>query len=228
MIEIQVGKKTYSIEEEMNVEQYQRMQVQRLFDNPDPVKLLSGYLNIQPNELKNASREQVKFVEQFVFNRLTQDINKDMIFTFDYQGKIYGFENNWSKLAWGAWQDLEFLSADDINPNIHKLMAVLYRPVTWSEGTKYKIEPYDADTIEERAELFKKVPIKIWFGAAQLFFYISANYINNIKSSLELKMKIYQLMKRGTKIFPKFLQEKLSLDSILTHQLNSLTTTLPK
>ena len=228
MIEIQVGKKTYSIEEEMNVEQYQRMQVQRLFDNPDPVRLLAGYLNITPNELKNASREQVKFVEQFVFNRLTQDINKDMIFTFDYEGTTYGFENNWSKLAWGAWQDLEFLSSDDINPNIHKLMAVLYRPVTWSEGTKYKIEPYDADTIEERAELFKKVPIKIWFGAAQLFFYISANYINNIKSSSELKMKVYHLMKKGVKIFPKYLRKKLSLDSILTRQLNSLTMTLQK
>lgn len=228
MIELQVGKKTYTIEEEMSVEQYQRLQVQKLLENPDPVKLLSVYMNIHPNELKNASREQVKFVEQFVFNRLTQDINNEMIFTFDYQGITYGFENNWSKLAWGAWQDLEFLSSEDINGNIHRLLSVLYRPVIWMEGTKYKIEPYDANTIEERSELFKKIPIRFWFGAAQLFFCISREYIVNIKSSLDLKMKMYHLMKKAVKIFPKWLRKRLSLDSILTAQLNLLTTTLPK
>ena len=228
MIELQVGKKTYHLDEEMTVEQYQRLQVQKVLENPDPVKLLAGYLNIHPNELKNASRDQVKFVEQFVFNRLTQDINKDMIFTFDYRGVTYGFENNWAKLAWGAWQDLEFLSSENINGNINKILAVLYRPVTWSEGTKYKIEPYDANTIEERAELFKAIPVKIWFGAAQVFFYISSRYIANIKSTMDSKMKVYQLMKMGVKIFPKYLRKRLSLDSILERQLSSLTTILQK
>lgn len=228
MIEVQIGKKTYNIEEEMTIEQYQRLQIQNLFENPEPVKLLAGYLNINPNELKNASKEQVKFVETFVFNRLTQDVNKDMIFTFEYNGITYGFENNWAKLAWGAWMDLEFLSSQEINNNIHKLMAVLYRPVIWSEDTKYQIEPYDSNTIEQRAELFKKIPIKIWFGAAQVFFCISSEYIANIKSTTELKMKIYQLMKRGVKIFPRWLRKRLSLDSILMRQLNSLTMTSQK
>jgi len=228
MIEIQVGKKTYKIEEEMNISQYQRLQILNLFENPDPVKLLSAYLDIHPNELKNASKEQVKFIEKFVFNRLTQDVAKDVIFTFDYKGVTYGFENNWAKLAWGAWQDLEFLSSQDVNGNINKIMAVLYRPVTWMEGTDYKIEAYDANTIEKRAELFKNLPIKFWFGAAQLFFFISSEYINNIKSSMESRMKIYKLMKTGTKIFPKWLREKLSLDSILMRQLNWQEMILPK
>lgn len=228
MIEVQVGKKTYKIEEEMNVSQYQRLQVLNLFEKPDPVKLLSAYLDIHPNELKNASKEQVKFIEGFVFNRLTQDVAKDVIFTFDYKGKTYGFENNWAKLAWGAWQDLEFLSSQDINGNINKILAVLYRPVTWMEGTKYKIEPYDANTVEERSDLFKHLPIKFWFGAAQLFFFISNEYINNIKSSMELRMKTYKLMKLGTRIFPKWLRKKLSLDSILMRQLNWQEMILPK
>jgi hypothetical protein len=220
MIEVQIGKKSYEIDEEMNVSQYQRLQVLNLFEKPDPVRLLAAYLDIHPNELKNATKEQVKFVETFVFNRLTQDVGKDVILTFDYKGITYGYENNWGKLAWGAWQDLEFLSSQDITSNINKILAVLYRPVTWHEGIKYKIEPYDANTIEERAELFKNLPIKFWFGAAQLFFFISNEYINNIKSSMELKMKTYRLMKIGTKIFPKWLRKKLSLDSILTQHLN--------
>lgn len=229
MIEVQIGKKTYEVPTEMSVEQYQRFQVQKLFlENTNSAKLLSAYLNIPESELKNAPKKQVEFVESIIFKKLTDGVTKDMIYTFDYDGKTYGFENDWKKLAWGAWQDLEFLSSDDITGNIHKILAVLYRPVTEMKGIKYKIEPYDSDTIEERAEIFKKVPIKIWFGAAQVFFYISNAYITNIKNTLELKMKMYRLMEKGTKIFPNWLRKKLQLDSILTRQLNSLEMTSRK
>jgi hypothetical protein len=225
MIKVKLGKKEFDIPSELSVEQYQRLQVQRLFlDNPDPAKLLATYLDIPISEVKNANKEQVKFVEAFIFERLTNNISKDMIFTFEYDGITYGFENDWKKLAWGAWQDLEFLSSQDITENIHKILAVLYRPVSEIKGTKYIIEPYDSNTIEDRAELFKKIPIKIWFGASQLFFCISKEYISNIKSSLELQMKIYRLMKKGTMIFPKWLRKRLPLDSILQKHLNSVKT----
>jgi hypothetical protein len=221
MIKVKLGKKEYDIPDELSIEQYQRLQVQRLFlDNPDPAKLLATYLDIPISEVKNANKEQVKFIEGFIFERLTKNITKDMIFTFDYDGVIYGFENDWKKLAWGAWQDLEFLSSQDITENIHKILAVLYRPVKTMKGTKYIIEEYDANTIEERAEKFKKIPVKIWFGSSQLFFCISSEYISNIKNSLESQMKIYRLMERGTKILPKWLQKRLPLDSILRRQLS--------
>lgn len=229
MIEVQIGKKTYEIQDTMSVEQYQRLQVKKLFlDNTNSAKLLATYLDIPESELKNAPKKHIDFVESIIFTRLTDGVTKDMIYTFDYEGKTYGFENDWKKLAWGAWQDLEFLSSDDITSNIHRLLAVLYRPVTEIKGMKYKIEPYDSDTIEERAELFKKIPIKIWFGCAQVFFYISNAYITNIKNTLELRMKMYRLMKKGTKILPKWLQKKLPLASILTRQLNSVEMILPK
>lgn len=225
MIEVKIGKKEYIIEDEMTVEQYQRIHLNRVFlEEVRASKLLATYLGISENELKNANKEQVKFVEQIVFNKMTKDINKDMIFTFDYGGKTYGFENDWKKLAWGAWQDLEFLSSDNITENIHRILAVLYRPVVKMNGTKYVIEPYDSDTVDERAEAFQKIPIKIWFGASQLFFFISNRYINDIKNTLELQMKQYRLMEMGVKIIPKWLRKKLRLDSILQRHLNSVKT----
>ncbi len=178
MITITLGKKEYDVPTEMSVEQYQKIQTQRLFlDNSDPSKLLAAYLDIDVKEIKNANKEQVKFLEAFVFERLTKNVSKDVIFTFDYEGVTYGFENDWKKLAWGAWQDLEFLSSENVTDNIHKILAVLYRPVTKMNGTKYKTEAYDANTIDDRAELFKKIPIKIWFGAAQLFFFIGTFFL---------------------------------------------------
>lgn len=223
MIKVTIGKKEYEIEESMTVEQYQRIQLQKVFlENISSAKLLSVYLNIPENELKNANREQVEFVEAFIFKRLTDNVTKDMVFTFEYKDVTYGFENDWGKLAWGAWKDLEFLSSQDITENIHKILSVLYRPVTKTNGTKYVIEPYDANTIEERSELFKNIPIKIWFGSAQLFFFISKTYIEDIKNSLELQTKIYRWTKNGMKIFPKWVQKNLLPDSILTAPLNSV------
>ena len=228
MITVTIGKKEYQIEDEMTVEQYQRIQVQKVFlENINPSKLLSVYLNIPENELKNAKKKDIEFVEAFIFKKLTDGVTRDMVFTFDMEGVTYGFENDWGKLAWGAWKDLEFLSSQDITENIHKILAVLYRPVKGMKGTKYKIEEYNADTIEERAEQFKRIPVKIWFGSAQLFFFISKIYIENTKNTLESQMKIYQLMERGTKIFPKWVREKLRLGSILEKHWNSVKKTLP-
>lgn len=223
MITITIGKKQYEIEEQMTVEQYQRIQLQKVFlENVKSSKLLSVYLNIPETELKNAKKKDIEFVEAFVFKKLTDGVTKEMVFTFEMEGITYGFENDWGKLAWGAWKDLEFLSSQDITENIHKILAVLYRPVTKVKGTKYVIEPYDADTIEERAEQFKKIPIKIWFGSAQLFFFISKTYIEDIKNTLGFQMKYYRLMEIGKKVLPKWLQRKLRLDSILQRHLNSV------
>lgn len=223
MITVKVGKKEYKIEEHMSVEQYQRIQLNKIFlENVTPAKLLSVYLDIPENELKNASRKDIEFVEAFVFKKLTDNVTKDMVFTFEYEGITYGFENDWGKLAWGAWKDLEFLSSENITENINKILAVLYRPVTEEKGTKYKIEPYNADTVEERANIFKKVPIKIWFGSAQFFFSISKIYIEDIKNSLESQMKVYKWMEKGKKVFPRWLQKRLQLDSTLERQWNSV------
>jgi len=100
MITIKIGKKEYQIEEKMTVEQYQRIQLNRIFlENVSPSKLLSVYLDIPENELKNANRKDIEFVEAFVFKKLTDNNTKDMIFTFELDGVTYVFENDWNKLA---------------------------------------------------------------------------------------------------------------------------------
>jgi hypothetical protein len=144
-----------------------------------------------------------------------------MIFTFDYEGVTYGFENDWKKLAWGAWQDLEFLSSEDITANIHKILAVLYRPVTEMKDTKYKIEPYKSEEIDERAELFRTIPVSIWLSASVFFLEIVNIYINNIKVSLGQTLKIQTRITKYWKMMPKWMRKVLPLDSILPSLTNS-------
>lgn len=222
MIEVKIGKNTYQVNDVLTIDQYQRFQRnQKLLNKPTPEKMLSLYLNIDERELKNAKKTDVDFVEKIIYTILSKDIDNTMTFTFDYEGKTYGFENKWESLAWGAWQDLEFLSSENITDNIHRILSVLYRPVIHQEGTKYVIEDYDSSTIESRAETFKNLPINIWFGASQVFFYISKKYTDNIRNTMEWKMTLLTQMEKGIQILPKWLQKRLRPDSILLRHLNS-------
>ena len=107
-------------------------------------------------------------------------------------------------------------------------MAILYRPITERKNGKYKIKPYKADEIEDRAYEFRQLPIKYWFGASSFFFLTATIYTSNIKSSLELTNKTNQMIMKGWKILPKWVKKRLPLDTILVSHSISQEKTLQK
>jgi predicted ATP-grasp superfamily ATP-dependent carboligase len=58
--------------------------------------------------------------------------------------------------------------------NIHKICAILYRPVLNKTDKKYEIEPYDISRHDEISEEFKNLPLQYFFGIFNnLFVYFS-------------------------------------------------------
>jgi hypothetical protein len=184
-------------------------------DNPNMI--ISLFTKIPFPELKNLQVDQVNLIEAFLSTRMEIPKDNELILTFNYNGVEYGLENDWSKLAWGAWVDFEVYSSENIYQNLHKIMAILYRPVITQDSKNlknYKIVPYKSEEIDERAEIMKDVPVQFWLGAAQFFFSIVKTYIENMQASLESKTKIDTMATKTWKKLPKFLQKKLPLDSI--------------
>jgi len=75
----------------------------------------------------------------------------------------------------GEWQDM------------HKAMAVLYRPVNFKQKDKYTIAPYKPS--DEMQELMKEMPLSVVMGV-MVFFYrlgmeLSAATLNYIQQTLE-------------------------------------------
>ena len=178
-----------------------------------PGEMLALYLDISLKEMKKLPKNKVDFIEKYIVTEMTKPSSDELILTFKHDGVEYGLENDWSKLAWGAWQDFEILSAENITDNINHIMGILYRPIIETKGTKYKIEPYDEDGVLERKELFKELPVKYWFGASAFFFQIVGLYITDLKNSLTYKTKMNQLAMKGLMILPRFLRPKLPLDT---------------
>ena len=171
----------------------------------------------------------MEFVQQYLTsNLMPSEIEDEVHNIFKFNDVSYGLENNWGALAWGAWVDLEVFASDNVEDNIHKIMAILYRPIKDTKKNGYTIEPYKSEEIDERAELFKGLPIKYWFGAANFFFLIGTVYMSNTQSSLNTMLKMNKLMIKGWEILPKWIKRKLPLDSILLSPYNSPKTTLQK
>ena len=221
MIELEIEDKIVQVKPHLTIQQYQRLKSNEEKYQNSSVETLSLYTDIPVNQLKDLPLEQVNFVQEYITSQITSNSMKDELHNiFTHNGVEYGLENDWTKLAWGGWVDLEVFASDKIEDNIHYIMAVLYRPVIDRKKGKYIIEPYKADDIEDRANEFLTLPVNYWFGAS-VFFFITGNlYISNLESSLIMKNKLNRMMMKGWEILPKWVKKKLPLDSILISPTN--------
>jgi hypothetical protein len=216
MIEIQLNDRVVKVQPEITIEQFQRLQHKEDLYKTSPADLLSMLLSVPVNELKDLPLNQMEFVQSYLMSQMTESSLKDEMYNiFTHNGVEYGLENDWSKLAWGAWMDMEVFASEKIEENIHLIMAILYRPVVEKKNDKYKIKPYKADEIEDRAYEFRQLPVKYWFGASSFFFLTATIYTTNIKNSLMWTNKINNWILKGWEILPKWVKKRLPLDTIL-------------
>ena len=216
MIELVNGNEVVKVPEEMTIRLYQKFMLNKEKYTDEPIELISLFTDIPPNKLKNLSVKTIQMINNFIRLRMVMPDTKQLITTFTYDGVEYGLETDMGKMAWGAWVDLEVYSSDNILQNIHKIMAVLYRPVVSNKNGKYKIEPYDSDTILERAEVFLDISVSLWFQASDFFLSVANLSITIIKASLERRMRYKMMMMRGMRILPKWVQKRVLQDFILT------------
>ena len=92
----------------------------------------------------------------------TEDFQK----VFKFNKIEYGFVPNLSKLSTGEYIDLEAYCKNPID-NLHIIMSILYRVVTFKRGERYAIESYDPDQFKE--ELFKECPMNIALSSLGFF-----------------------------------------------------------
>lgn len=229
MIEIELNGRVIEVQDELNIGQYQTFAQNQELYKTDKAQLLALYLNCSLYELKDLPADQVNFVQDYLSTNILSTEVKDEVRTkFTHNGVLYGLENDFSKLSFGGWVDLEVFSADKVAENIHRIMAVLYRPIINETKKGYTISPYKAAEIDDRAEEFKSLPISYWFGASNFFFLLSVIYTDNIQNSLATMNKANQWIVKGWKILPKWIKRKLPLDSILLSPTNLRKKTLLK
>ena len=115
----------------------------------DVEKLPLIHLEEASNIIKKTFEEQPRFIKKFEMN-----------------GVKYGFIPDLEKISSGEYADLnQYLGKDS---ELHKVMAILFRPITKEKNNLYNIEKYEGS--DKYGLAMKDAPMDVVLSA-QVFFY---------------------------------------------------------
>ena len=92
----------------------------------------------------------------------------------------FGFIPNLDKMSFGEYIDLESYITDW--DNMHKAMAVMYRPIVAGNKHLYEIEAYEGS--ERWADVMKDAPVNVAMGAVVFFYRLGSKLSKYTMNSL--------------------------------------------
>ena len=148
--------------------------------------------------IKALSTLPVKLIEEMalsdvaqIFERLSKlQIEGKLKKVFEIDEVEYGFLPDLDEITLGEWADIEQYIKDGLEKNMHKIMAVLVRPITNKEGKMYSVQAYKDG--RERAEKFKKKMNAEQVQQSLVFFWSFGKELLNLLPSclMEVMKKI--------------------------------------
>ena len=146
-------------------------------------KLIEIFCNINLNNV-----ESIPVVEfDKVLNIIQKAFEKKwgLTKTFKLLDVEMGFIPKLDDMSLGEYVDVEASLGDW--QNIHKAMAVLYRPINFKSGDKYTIAPYQPS--DEVSELMREMPLSVVMGSMVFFYSLGIELSKASLSYLEMEMK---------------------------------------
>jgi len=164
---------------EITLEQYQKFA--RLEGDEEFLthKMLEVFCNVPLNKLPNVKFKSLTGVVNRLNGMFATKPSLKLEFTLG--GQTFGFIPNLEDITFGEYVDLDNYMAD--TQELHKTMAVLYRPITQRAGKRYDIEPYES--AEKYSELMKQAPMDVVLGATLFFYRLGSDLLLATMNSLE-------------------------------------------
>lgn len=173
--------------EEPTLQQWQELMVYKDLEEEDDFvyTLISIMTKIDREELREVPYSSVRVVADALSGYIVS-LDKTFHKEFEFKGVKYGFIDL-SNLKFGEYVDIDTYLQKPLsvrNRELNKMMAFYYR-----EMVDGKLVKYDASKVDERAELFKDLPVKYFHGAMRFFFHLDNILQRNIQFYLEMEQK---------------------------------------
>ena len=131
------------------------------------LKSLALLCNITPFVVKKMAYKDLLDIMSIIKTLVDKEPKQEAFRkTFMFKEEEYGFVPNISKLTTGEYIDLEAFCKEPIE-NLHTIMSILYRKITFKRNDRYTIESYNPDEFKE--ELFKDCPMDIALNSLGFF-----------------------------------------------------------
>jgi len=181
------------------------------------IKMLEIFCKLKLETIMTMKATRIKTVTA----TLTEMFNakQDLKHIFRMDGIQYGFIPNLEDMTFGEYVDLDSNISDF--QEIHKAMAVLYRPIEKKFKGQYTIEPYEA----KEADFMKAMPMDVVFGSMIFFYHLGSDLSKVMMDYLqqeenkELHTQLLELSTRNSVGISQFLS---SLKEILHNSKISL------
>lgn len=108
----------------------------------------------------------------------------DLIRSFEVGDTTFGFIPQLDDMTFGEYIDVD-TNLGDWN-NMHKVIAVLYRPIKKRMGDKYIIDEYKGDLFHDA---MKKTPLDVVFSSLIFFYHLGIDLSNAMTKYLEEEAK---------------------------------------
>jgi len=169
------------------------------------MKLIEIICNIDLITINKMSVDEFDYITSYlseIFTNETPLIRRFKITGTDDVTIDFGFIPNLSKISLGEYIDLDNYLGDI--QNLHKAMAVLYRPVPkqWSKKDFYNITEYEGT--EKHSYIMQEMPLGIALGAMVFFYRLgmklsihTMNYSMKTLEEMELSEEQNQLLQKS-------------------------------
>lgn len=186
MIQFKIKGKQWSIVEP-TIRDYYAIQQLLVSDSVSTrIEIISKLSKCPSSDLKQLDKYQFDALwTSTLEGPLNADANATFYKHFQFNGKLYGFED-FKAMTIGEFADMDVLRQDPRNAeNLHKMMAVLYRPAIAITDDWIVVDPYNSDLVEKQAVVFMDLPLKYVFGSLSFFLQIRKTSIEVMLDSLK-------------------------------------------
>jgi hypothetical protein len=181
--------KVPSVKENIQLHKYQRY-VKLLQDNEDidvdfhRLKVLQIFCGLELSEANKMPITELDFIVEHIISMMSREDKLQRRFTMtDPSGKTveFGFMPNLSEMTLGEYVDLESYISDW--EQMHKALAVMYRPIIGGNKDFYEIEEYKGSS--KYADIMKDAPMTVATGAMVFFYSLGKELLRTTLHSLQ-------------------------------------------
>ena len=171
-------------------QKYLKIQEAKGSEKNKVIKSIALLCNTTPFVVKKMAYKDLLEIMDIVKKMIdTEPKKEDFRKVFTFNDEEYGFCPNLSNITTGEYIDLESYCKEPI-VNLHIIMSILYRKITFKRNDRYAIEEYNPDEFKE--ELFKDCPMDIALNCLGFFLTLGEQLARTSHSYLVAQEKKLQ------------------------------------
>jgi|TARA_R100001443_G_scaffold12761_3_gene22503 hypothetical protein len=165
---------------EITLAQYQKY-IKYQKDNDDEnflaIKMIEVFCGLRNHTVRSMKAKSIRDICKILTDMFNE--KPELVKQFEMKGITYGFVPDLENITFGEYIDLDTFIGDF--ENMHKAMAVLYRPITQSYKDKYTIEKYTGDKFSDMINM----PMDAVFSSILFFYHLGMELSTVMMNSLE-------------------------------------------